>query len=219
MSDIQNTERQYTTDPDDAADRAHVLEKIIGFERDLGHDTEHLERVCGALYGETTPADRAAKQRRRAYARAKRAEEMRPFTDAIRDAYPEIELRMGWSRKFGRKTIVRLAGVSFGPEYHSSERYGAGDPDDILPKLPEIIDGLKAQQAAREAVDEAIAGGKVRRQGGLVVVPVPEAQANYDRRFGGAPLSLAYDSIRGTRAAVESFLATGEFTGHNAYGK
>jgi hypothetical protein len=219
MSDIQNAERQYTTDPDDAADRAHVLEKIIGYERDLGHDTARLERVCGALYGETTPAERAAKQRRRAYARAKRAEEMRPFTDAIRDAYPEIEIRMDWSRKFGRKTIVRLAGVSFGPEYQSGERYGAGDPDDILPKLPEIIAGLKAQQAARAAVDEAIAAGKVRHQRGFVVVSVPESQANYDCRFGGAPLSLAYDSILGTRAAVESFLTTGEFHGRNAYGK
>lgn len=213
MNDIHAAEKQYAADPEHAADRAHVLEKIIGFERGLGRDTSRLERVCDALYGESSSAERAAKQRRRAYARAKRAEEMAPFIEAISDAYPEINLRMDWSRNHGRKTVVRLAGVSFGPEYVSSEKYGAGDPDDLLPKLPEIVAGLKSKYAAKQEVNRLIDTGKVRRQGGFAVLSCEATDELIDRfhpfdaKRGGIMLSMAYDSIEDTLATIQKAMA------------
>lgn len=219
---VTDAKRLFSEDADAAAGRAHVLEKLIGYERRMGRDTSDLERVCSALYGEDdgpSDAQREARNRRREYARLKRREEQQDYIDAIHATYPDVTVSMAWSRKHGRKVSVELRGAGFGPRYTSSERYGEGDPEHLIEKMPSIVRSLREKLAASRDLDSLIECGKLRKQGGFVVLPCSESHRSYDRRFGGIPLSRDYDSVTSVLAAVRKFLDSGEFAGTNAYGK
>ncbi len=200
MSDIQQAEAQFAADPDNAAARAHVLEKIIGFERGSGRDVSALESVCDALYGYSSAEDRAARWRRRSYAAAKRLEEMLPFLEAIELAYP-VRVALDWSRKHGRKTTVSLRGVSFGPKYQSSERYGEGDPDDILEHMPQIVADLQKKYAASQEVEKMIDAKQLIRQGGFCHFP---GEYNDRRKDRANLMPLADDCILNTLEKIRA---------------